>query len=142
MKNANTKLSQWLKGAYIDKITYYITGWELSFTNKENEVDAVLSKIELIDPHKWAPVPPSSPIDLRDTNEYNDTLIAIVLFTVINRHPINTISVDDKNNLIIKFENQSKIRIPSDDGMVDITWSLKNNDDKIMECVWQKVECN
>ena len=45
-KDANTKISQWLIGSVIDRLTYFITGWKLSLVSENHEVQSVCSEIK------------------------------------------------------------------------------------------------
>lgn len=144
MKDINVQISQWLTGSLIDSLTYYITGWELSFVNQEHHVDSVFSEIEIMNPQDWGQISKSSPLDLTDTNEYEDTLNAIVLFTVINKYKVIKAQIDESNNLIIEFENESKLLIPSKDkgGIEDATWWLRKSNGQSIECEWGKIILN
>lgn len=78
-QNANTKVSKWLVGSYIDKLTYYVTGWELSFVSSKFNVNAVFSEIITLNPLNWDNLIENSPLNIVETIEFKDTLTSIVL---------------------------------------------------------------
>lgn len=138
-RNANTKISKWLVGSYVNKLTYYITGWELLFVNDNYEVNSIFSEITITKPLSWDKLIENSPLNIVESNEYEDTLTSIVLFTSVNMHPVISAEIDTQNNLIIEFKNNSKIRIPSTDEMEDCTWLLEEGKGERIKCEWGKI---
>jgi hypothetical protein len=134
-QKANTIIKKWLVGGYIDKLTYYITGWELSFINTNYQVFSVFSEIEVIKPKGWNKLIDNSPLNITNSNEFEDTITSIVLFTALNKHSIVSTEIDAKNNLFIEFKNESRIRIPSKVENDDWTWNVQEKCGERIKCV-------
>ncbi len=92
-----------------------------------------------IEPKIWDKLIQASPINLISNSEHKDTLTAIVLFTALNSQPITYAEIDEKNNLIIEFENKSKILIPALDEIVDCTWILVERNGEEIMCEWGEI---
>ena len=75
-------LNRNLINSYVDKVTYYITGWELHFISDKGECVLTAAEVELANNFDWSNLLNNSPIDLTDTNEQEDTLNAIAIFTI------------------------------------------------------------
>lgn len=100
--------------------------WLLAFADIGGDVyivDSVFSDITLLKPTNWVKLIENPPINIGETNESEDTLSAIVLFTVLNKYSITAAVIDDENNLILEFENKTKILMPSN--VDDRPWILK-----------------
>lgn len=138
-KNAISKINKWLLGSYIDKVTYYVTGWELSFVNNGYQISSIFSDIKTLKPNNWTKLKENSPIDLENTNEPKDTINSIVLFTVLNKHSVIGVEIDEENKLSIEFENETRIQIPSIDKMIDCTWVLNEIKGERIKCEWGKI---
>jgi hypothetical protein len=128
---ASDLISRNLVGYSIDRISYYITGWELRL-NSPSGPELQLSAAEIVAGDieaMWGGLG-ELPIDLHNTNEPNDTLIAMILFTATNKWPITGASVDIPGNLIITFGNQSSIRCLAKVEQTDWTWDIRDLDDR------------
>lgn len=118
-----------LVGGSIDRVAYYITGWELRIV-QDSQPEFHLSAAEMTVPNVddwWAGLD-GLPIDLRATNEPSDTVVAVNIFTVINRWPISSISIDRTGNLLMEFANGCRLHVQAIVEMVDWTWQIDITD--------------
>lgn len=128
-------LNSYLQDSYIDKVTYYITGWNLSFINQKNNCNLISSELEINNQFDWKSLISNSPIEIQDTNDPKDTLTAIVVFTLMNMHKVVKVDLDKKNNLILHFENLIQLKLNSIVNSIDWTWHLQNESGKtIITC--------
>jgi hypothetical protein len=133
---ACSKLSELLIDSTINKVSYYITGWELRLAGETGpEIYLSAADIRIPDEGMWWEQTKSLPVDLRNTSEASDTLSAIVIFTVTNKWPISDIDVDKAGNLKIYFANGSVLCIPALVDLVDWTWQIDDeNRNNIITC--------
>jgi hypothetical protein len=127
-EEASSKLSELLIGSSIDKVYYYITGWELRFIGKDGlETNLSASEITIPNEDKWWGRVSDLPIDINNTNEASDTLSAIVIFTATNKWPITDIAVDKNGNIDLHFKNGAILNIMAIVENVDWTWQINNS---------------
>ncbi len=129
IEEVQSSASEKLVGCSIDKISYCITGWELRFIHSEGE-EYYLSTSEILIPNldNWWSKVSSLPIDLKNTNEADDTISAINIFTLTNKWPVTNISMGPGGNLQLEFGNGIVLVIPALVQHVDWTWELKKED--------------
>ena len=124
-KDAQEQLSKMLVGCSINKVSYYITGWDLRLIGESGpEYIIYASDIETPNINQWWDSINEPPISLTETNEPEDTITAISIFTVLNRWPICSIEIDEKSNLCIGFENGCSINLLAVVEQVDWTWQV------------------
>jgi hypothetical protein len=124
-EEACSKLSELLIGCSINKVSYFITGWELRLIGEIGpEIYLYAADIRIPDEGIWWEQTNRLPIDLKNTNEASDTLSAIVIFTVTNKWPISDIGIDQAGNLKIYFANGCELYIPALVDHVDWTWQI------------------
>ena len=99
---AESQLSNILCNSFIDKLTYNITCWELRFVLAKGQSFCVSSaEIELPNIENWWDAIGNTPVSLNETNEPNDTIVAMCLFTTINQWPVNLVQIDKHGNLMV-----------------------------------------
>lgn len=110
-------LSRLLAGAWITRMEYFRTGWEIEFSLPENAV-AVSSGFlnELDDVVLQAEADSNS--ELKSDAELASTLVLSTSCTV------RAVEVDNSSNLEITFSNGAKVRFPGTAGPVDEVWSV------------------
>ncbi len=124
-KKAQQQLSKMLIGCSINKISYYITGWDLRLIG-ESGLEYIISASDIKTPNinQWWDSISAPPISLTETNEPEDTITAITIFTVLNKWPICSVEIDEQSNLCIGFENGSAICLLAIVEHVDWTWVI------------------
>ena len=128
---AQELISVILSGGSVNKVSYYVTGWELRILNGNGtEYNIVAAEIQAPGIHGWWASVDDPSFSLTDTNEPEDTLVAIAIFTVLNKWPIETIRLDDQSNLFITFKNQCTIKLLSIVEQEDWTWNISNDHNK------------
>lgn len=124
-----------LVGCSLNKISYYITGWDLRFTGKTSpEYRVYASDFEVPNYDSWRESVNATPVDLLDTNEPKDTIAAIVLFTALNRWPVRSTTIDDQGSLSLTFENGSCVKALAIVEFVDWTWHIDSEAGNIITC--------
>jgi hypothetical protein len=74
-----------LVGGNIDKVSYYITGWELRIvTEKQNDIIIFSSEVHIPEEELWLKGLSKDPFNLNMGNEPESIPSAILIFTVIN----------------------------------------------------------
>ncbi len=136
IEDANSKLSNLMTGCSIDKVTYFITGWEIRFIgNNGKEVNLLATDVIVQDEVEWWKKLGNFPIDLRNTNEASDTLTAIALFTVVNKWPVSEVEIDEECNLCLCFRNGVVVNVRALVEHVDWTWQINRSDgNNIVTC--------
>lgn len=128
-------VSSMLVGCGLNKISYYITGWDLRFIGKTGpEYSVYASDLEIPNYENWWESVRAMPVDLSDTNEPNDTIAAIVLFTALNKWPVNDVAIDDQGNLCLTFENGSSFKALANVEFVDWTWQIDSEAGNVITC--------
>ncbi len=130
-KTAEDILSAHLIGSSIKSVRYYITGWSLrilGLTGPQCTLKA--SDITLPNLELWRKKFVGFPTELLDTNEPDDVIIASVIFSVVNKWPISSIQIIREGDLVIGFENDSKIIIKAIVEYIDWTWQVDQEDGK------------
>jgi len=133
---AQAKLSEILIGCSINKVSYFITGWDLRLIGESgHEYHLFTSEIRISAIEKWWNNIGELPINLKNTNEADDTIAAINIFTVTNKWPISSIKIDHQSNLELKFENGCNLYMPAVVDYVDWTWQINTETDtNIVTC--------
>ena len=133
---AQAKLSEILIGCSINKVSYYITGWDLRLIGESGpEYSLYTSEIQIPEIEKWWNNIGELPINLNNTNEADDTIAAINIFTVTNRWPVSSVAISHQNNLELKFDNGCSLVMPAIVEYVDWTWHLNTESDiNIVTC--------
>ena len=122
-ETAEKLLRRELIGHVIDKVSYYITGWELRL-NGPTEYTLMASEITVPNLPAWQAKLFDLPIDISTTNEPADVATAAVIFAATGQWPISEIRIDEIGNLTIGFENGSEIIIAAIVDYVDWTWDV------------------
>ncbi|MDF7809589.1 hypothetical protein P4E94_19280 [Pontiellaceae bacterium B12219] len=126
---AQSKLSEKLIGSSINRVTYDITSWEMRFIGTSSEEHILIaSEISSTRLSDWWDSLGNMPVDLRDTNEADDTISAINIFTVLNRWPVTDLIIDERGNLELVFENRIQLIMPAVVDLVDWTWQFNTED--------------
>ena len=135
-QEAESQLHKILCNAFMHKLTYNITSWQLYFiTDKGQEICIHSAEIEVPDIESWWDGIGSTPVNLHKANEPNDTIAAICLFTIINQWPIDIVKVDKQGNLYLSFTNGCLVKLLAVIEVVDWTWQVKQESlDSIMTC--------
>ena len=124
-KKAQERLSKMLVGCSINKVSYYITGWDLRLiTESGPEYFISASDIKTPNLDQWWNSIIEPPVSLTETNEPEDTITAISIFTVLNKWPICSVEIDEQSNLCIEFENGCTINLLAVVEHVDWTWQV------------------
>jgi len=133
---AQAKLSEILIGCSINKVSYFITGWDLRLIGESGpEYHLFTSEIRIPGIEKWWNNIGELPINLNNTNEADDTIAAINIFTVTNKWPISRITIDHQSNLELKCENGCNLYMPAAVDYVDWTWQINTESDtNIVTC--------
>jgi len=130
-KEAQDYLSNILVGCSINKVSYYITGWDLRLiSDNGTEYSIYASDIKVPNIDQWLNSIIQPPVNINDTNELEDTITAIIIFTVINKWPINKIQIDSQGNLYMEFGNGSSVNLLAVVEHVDWTWKITTESNK------------
>ena len=122
---AQAKLSEILIGCTINKVSYFITGWELRLIGKSGpEYNVYAAEILISEINNWWNYMGELPVNPRDTNEADDTIAAINIFTVTNKWPVSGIAINHLSNLELKFDNGCSLYMPAVVDCVDWTWQI------------------
>jgi len=133
---AQVKLSEILIGCSINKVSYFITGWDLRLIGESGpEHYLYTSEIRVSEIEKWWDNIGNLPINLKNTNEADDTIAAINIFTVANKWPISNITINHQSDLELKFDNGCSLVMPAIIDCVDWTWQINTERDiNIVTC--------
>lgn len=132
---AQERISRMLIGSSIDRMTYYITGWELQLVSADSpEYIIIASEITLPNIDRWRGSVAELPLDLTDTNEPEDTIVAISIFTVLNKWPVSSIEIDGKGNLMVGFENGIVLCVSAVVEIVDRAWHVLEGKEVLLTC--------
>ncbi len=123
--SAQERLSEMLVGCSINKVSYCITGWDLRLIG-ESGPEYIISASDIETPNisQWWDSINEPPISLTETNEPEDTITAITIFTVLNKWPICRVEIDEQSNLCVGFKNGSSIKLLAVVEHVDWTWEI------------------
>jgi hypothetical protein len=118
-------LTEKLIGCSIDKISYNITTWELRFIHHQSG-EYLLRASEIVVPNieKWWSGTSNLPVNIRNTNEAEDTISAINIFTVLNKWPVSSVLVESSGALIFTFTNGVKFGISAVVEHTEWAWQL------------------
>ncbi len=112
----------------INRITYNVTYWEIRFispvNSKPDELYLIAAEIDAPNIDLWNKAMKSLPIDLSNTHEPNDTIVAIQLMTAINRHGVGRVLVEQSGNLVLEFNNSTNVICKAEVEQVDWTWQI------------------
>ena len=118
-------LAEKLSNCSIDKISYNITCWELRFIHPHgNEYLLTASEIFVPNIEKWWSGICGLPVDIKNTNQAEDTIAAINIFTVLNKWPVSNVLLDSSGELLFTFSNGIKFGISAVVENVDWTWQF------------------
>jgi|GEM_PF-3598156 len=131
---ASKLLNSRLVGASFDRLSYFITGWELRFQGWEaGEFYLRAGELESPDKDELKAAISSVTHDLLDTNEPEDVVTATQLFSVLNKWRIDQILLNSSGMISITFENSVKINVLSQTELTLEDWSL-NSESELMVC--------
>lgn len=134
---ALSSIKKWLAGASFDKITYYITGWELRFVGGSiGEFTLYASELSIPDSNAWNSTFSNTTIDLLNTNEPSDVIVAAHLFSALNKWRVLEIELAPSGKLALIFENSVKVIANPKVDNVDWTWYL------VAEAEHSKITCD
>ena len=141
---AQNILRKFLISCNVDKICYHITGWSIRFISPQgSHITLNASAITMKNIKGWWQHLDKLPINLKDTNEAEDTIVAINLFTIINSHSLTKLSIDKIGNLHLEFDNNSKICVEALVPPIDWAWGISDeNNDNIFTCDSGNLFCN
>ena len=124
-EEALASIKKYLIGAYFDKLTYYITGWELRFLNGSNgEHTLYAAELSIPNVNAWNSTFSGSTIDLLNTNEPSDVIVAAHLFSALNKWRVSDVELELSGRLALMFENSVTVIASSKVDHVDWTWYL------------------
>lgn len=129
--------SEWLVGASVSKISYFVTGWEIQFLSLDVSADIHFYAAELMIPdiQVWREAFAGLPIDILNTNEPDDVIVGAQLLSAMNYSRVEGVLVNDSGVLELGFDNSIVVHAEAKIDMVDWTWSLKNTStDEMMTC--------
>jgi hypothetical protein len=122
---AQDKLSEILVGCSINKVSYFITGWDLRLIGESGpEYNLYAAEIRIPEIDKWWITIGELPINLKNSNEADDTIAAMNIFTVTNKWPVSSIAINHQSNLELKFDNGCSLYMPAVVDCVDWTWEV------------------
>lgn len=127
--DAERVLSDRLISSSINKFAYFITGWTIRLIGSTGpEYTLKASEIQLSDSKSWRRGFAELPINLIDTNEPEDVLTGAAILSVTNRWPVQKVSINQKADLLIRFENEVEIIVRGLVDVVDWTWQVDADD--------------
>ena len=123
---AQNTLNKELGGANFDGIEYFIAGWVLRFVPAKGK-DIILKAFDLTldNIESWRHSLSNCPIDILETNEPDDGIVAIALFSALNKAQISSVKVDKNFNLMISFSNGVSVVAKGTDDVVDRCWEVE-----------------
>ena len=126
-------LTEKLIGCSVDKVSYNITSWELRFIHPQSG-EYLLQASEIFVPNveKWWSVASNFPINIKNTNEAEDTISAINIFTVLNKWPVSNVFVEQRGELVFTFTNGIKFGVSAVVENVDWTWQFISSGSSIV----------
>lgn len=126
---AEAILTKHLIGLNVNKVEYFITGWNLRLLGRVGpELTLQASEMTLTNLYLWREKLSDLPVDILDTGEPDDVIIAAVIFTVINKWSISDVKINEKSDLILGFENKSEIVIKGVVDYIDYVWEINQRD--------------
>ena len=125
-------LTEKLIGSHVDKVSYNITSWELRFIHPQSD-EYVLQASEIFVPNieKWWSGVGNFPVNIKNTNEAEDTISAINIFTVLNKWSVSNVFVEPSGNLLFTFANDIKFGVSAVVENVDWTWQFISSNSSI-----------
>ena len=122
-----------LVGCSVNKVSYNITSWELRFIHPQNR-EYLLQASEIFVPNieKWWSGASNFPVNIKNTNEAEDTISAINIFTILNRWPVSNVFVEPSGELIFTFTNGIKFGVSAVVKNVDWTWRFISTDSSMV----------
>ncbi len=135
-QEAQATMTEMLVGCFINKVAYHITGWDFRLIGETGpEYNIYAAEVEVPNILQWWNSVKATPVDLGDTNEPEDTIVAMNIFTVVNKWPICRVSIDDQSNLYLEFGNGCVLKILAIVELIDWTWQIGTDANKdIMTC--------
>ena len=123
-----------LVGAYIDKISYFVTGWNLRFMHASNgETMIYVADLTTADASRLRDFFGNSPIDLTG-NDPEDTVTATVLFGVVNSFQVVNVDVAEAGNVNLEFSNGQRLTAAGEADGTDISWEATLPGKVIISC--------
>lgn len=126
-------LTEKLIGCSVDKVSYNITSWELRFIHPEGS-EYLLQAAEIFVPNieEWWSGAINFPVNIKNTNEAEDTISAINIFTVLNKWPVSNVFVEPSGKLLFTFTNGIKFGVSAVVENVDWTWHFISSESSIV----------
>ena len=130
---AQNILSKELGGASFDRIEYFISGWALRFVPAKGE-DIILKAFDLTldNIESWRHALSNCPIDILETNEPDDGIVAVALFSALNKAQISSVKVDNNLNLTILFSNGIIVVAKGADDVIDWCWEVELSTNRLI----------
>ena len=129
-------LRKYLIGSCVNSVTYFVTGWKLRFLGQSGfECLLHASDIVVPDLQSWQSALVMLPLNILDTNEPDDVIAAAIIFSAVNRWPVEGLRIDPDGNMSLRFENGAEFRVEAHVEHVDWTWSVdRENGQNIVLC--------
>ena len=130
---AQSEVSAMLTGCSINKVTYYITGWEFRLIGEDGpEYTVHAMDVSIPNVEQWWSSIKDPPVNLKDTNEQDDTIAAICIFTVVNKWPISSVTIDPHGILILVFANGCVLNLLATVEYVEWSWQIADENSKVL----------
>jgi hypothetical protein len=133
---AQNQVTVMLSGCSINKVSYFITGWEFRLIGEDGpEYIVHATHVSIPNKDQWWSSIKNPPVNLKDTNEPDDTIAAMNIFTVINKWPIGSVAIDPSGILNLAFTNGCVIQLLATVKNVEWSWQVATEINKpILTC--------
>jgi len=129
---AQSHILAMLSGCSINKVCYFITGWEFRLIGEDGP-EYIIHATDVSVPNKeqwWGSIK-NPPTNLKDTNEPDDTIAALSVFTVINKWPVSGVTIDS-GILNLAFTNGCVIQLLATVENVEWSWQIASENNKLI----------
>ena len=132
---ASEILAELLIGGVIDRVVYYVTGWELRVTQPgHDELVLYCSELRIPEQRTWEEALKLRPFCLAPGNEPEDTAAAVAVFNVVNSVPVTATRLEAQGTLVLRFHGGRQLLLPGVVEGVDWTWQLDRDDENLFTC--------
>jgi hypothetical protein len=132
-----------LVGGNIDKVSYYITGWELRIvTEKQNDIIIFSSEVHIPEEELWLKGLSNDPFNLNMGNEPESIPSAILIFTVINSFSIQDMIIQPNGDFSLIFSNDRVVIFPGTVEGIDWAWQIGYENLNLVTCDTGELFCN
>ncbi len=132
---ASQVLADLLVGGFVDRVDYYITGWDLRVSQTDrDELVLRCSELRIPEGPTWEEALKLEPFGLTPGHEPEDTATAIAVFNVVNSVAIAAVRVGVRGTLVLTFEGGRVLEVPGVLEGIDWVWQLDSEQTNLVTC--------